>query len=130
MPSACKIFTRLITDITRDTHNALSRFELTSCMFMQTNTCVTADSATLHLLMNPSERRGSRLVLFECGIRTRASLIGDQAQIHVIDTAPKVLWGTSRHFASSLYQWQVQQATRTSLPSRPAVPPPHPSLVH
>lgn len=34
--------------------------------FMQTKIYVTADSGMLHLLMNPSERQGSGLVLYEC----------------------------------------------------------------
>jgi len=34
--------------------------------FMQTKICVTADSAMPHLLMNPSQRQSSGLVLYEC----------------------------------------------------------------
>lgn len=89
-----KTFSWCITVITGDIHNALSRLDLTSCVFMQIKIYVTADSAMLHLLMNPSERQSSRLGLFDCGFWTRGSLIGDQEQIPIFRHGPK---GTMGH---------------------------------
>lgn len=135
MPNASetvwKIFIWHITDITRDTHNALSRLELTFCVSMQTNIYVTADSAMLHLLMNPSERQSSRLLLLECCFWTRASLIGDQAQIPIFRHGPK---GTVGHL-QAFCQLSIPVASATDhqdfpYPCWPAVPPPHSSLIH
>lgn len=134
MPSASgtvwEIFTWHITDITRDTHNAPSRLELTLCMSMQTSIYGTADSAMLHLLMNPSERESSRLVLLECGFCPRASLIGDQVQTLIFRHGPK---GTMEHL-QAFCQLSIPVASTTDhqdfpYPCRTAVPPPHPSLV-